>query len=73
MANDKYPNKPLADWIPRSMRDSGVNLDPECYPGGTEGIPQAEAGASELTSSLPTADAGEGLDAAMRKLAQGGN
>jgi hypothetical protein len=39
MASDKYPNKPLADWIPKSMRDSGVNLDEGCGD-----IGQAESG-----------------------------
>ena len=30
MTDSKYPNKPLAPWVPKSMRDSGVNLDPIC-------------------------------------------
>jgi hypothetical protein len=35
MANDTYPNKPLAPWIPKSQRDSGLNLD--------EGFPEIES------------------------------
>jgi hypothetical protein len=31
MANDnKYPDKPMQPWIPRSQRDSGLNLDEGC-------------------------------------------
>lgn len=30
MANENYPTKPLAPWIPRSQRDSGLNLDEGC-------------------------------------------
>jgi hypothetical protein len=30
MANEKYPNKPLAPWVPKSQRDSGTNLDEGC-------------------------------------------
>ncbi len=25
-----YPNKPLQDWIPKSQRNSGQDLDGEC-------------------------------------------
>jgi hypothetical protein len=38
MATDNYPDKPLQPWVPRSMRDSGVNLDDGCN------LSQAEAG-----------------------------
>lgn len=43
MADDQRKtsvNKPLADWVPKSQRDSGTNLDAGC---GDE-ISQAEAG-----------------------------
>jgi hypothetical protein len=30
MANENYPTKPLAPWIPKSQRDSGQNLDEGC-------------------------------------------
>jgi hypothetical protein len=30
MANDTYPNKPMQPWIPKSQRDSGMNLDQGC-------------------------------------------
>jgi hypothetical protein len=29
-----YPNKPLAPWIPKSMRNSGQDLDEMCDGGG---------------------------------------
>ncbi len=28
MTDTKYPSKPLAPWIPKSMRDQGAELDP---------------------------------------------
>jgi hypothetical protein len=41
MAKDnQFPHKALADWIPKSQRDSGVNLDEGCG----NAIEQAEAG-----------------------------
>ena len=30
MTDTKYPDKPLQPWVPKSMRDSGVNLDEVC-------------------------------------------
>jgi hypothetical protein len=39
---------------PPSLQSSGAGLDPECYPAGSGGIPQAEAG--------------EGLDSAIKKI-----
>jgi hypothetical protein len=30
MDDTKYPDKPVAEWVPRSMRDSGLNLDKGC-------------------------------------------
>jgi hypothetical protein len=39
---------------PPSLRSSGTELDPECSPAGGRGIPQAEAGV--------------GLDEAVRKI-----
>ena len=46
---EKYP-----ELHPPSLRSSGTELDPECYPAGGRGIPQAEAG--------------EGLDSALKKI-----
>lgn len=39
MDDTKYPDKPLAEWVPKSMRDGGINLDEGCPE-----IKQAEAG-----------------------------
>jgi hypothetical protein len=39
-------NKPMADWIPQSQRDSGTNLDDGCGD-----IDQASAGSVETFGS----------------------
>jgi hypothetical protein len=46
MADTKYPDKPLQPWVPKSMRDSGANLDDGCGD-----IEQAEAGSTETYGS----------------------
>ena len=61
---------------PPSMRSSGTELDPECYPAGGGGIPQAagglglDAAATLLRSGnkIPQAEAGTGLDSAIRQI-----
>jgi len=62
MAND-FAYKEIAAWVPKSQRDSGVNLDEGCGD-----IGQAEAGAADMSSSLPAAEAGRGLDEAFKKI-----
>jgi hypothetical protein len=49
MADDQRAvsvNRPVADWVPRSMRNSGTNLDETCPE-----IEQASAGSTESFDS----------------------
>jgi hypothetical protein len=46
MADTKYPDKPMQSWVPKSMRDSGANLDLGCGD-----IEQAEGGSTETYGS----------------------
>lgn len=49
MADDQRKvsvNRPVADWVPTSQRDSGTNLDLGCGD-----IEQAEAGSTETFGS----------------------
>jgi hypothetical protein len=41
MTDSKYPNKPLAPWIPKSMRNSGADLDPCCEGAGNASASEA--------------------------------
>ncbi|HEY4777341.1 MAG TPA: hypothetical protein VIH56_06745 [Candidatus Acidoferrales bacterium] len=51
MTDSKYPNKPLAPWIPKSMRDSGANLDECCEGAGTASASEV-AGLDEAFTPL---------------------
>jgi hypothetical protein len=48
-----YPDKPLQPWVPKSMRNSGADLDPCCEGAGTATASEA-AGMDAVFNPITT-------------------